>query len=155
MSSDSDGRIGVDAVREPLQTVIRNNSAAFGFSIMITGSLAAVAERHGTPHALEILFFGLASIASFSVLDVLATGGFRRNFTSEPPEVVAHAASLSFASVGLGLGSAIGIARLLGGIVVWPVASFVATAIFVLVAGVELAIAEHVAEHDQNSTERD
>ena len=151
MSTDPKSAVG--AVRQPLQTVIRNNSAAFGFSIMITGSLATIAERHGAPHPLQIMLFGLASIASFTMLDLLVTEGFTENFTSAPPEVVCHAASLSFVSVGLGLGAAIGMAHLLGGTLVWPLASFVATTIFVLASGFELALAESLSERENKEAD--
>lgn len=132
--------------RRALQTAVRNNTSAFGFSVVITGTLAAVSSFSGAPDGLDILLFGAGAVASFSLVDAIASGGFRRSLTSEPPEVIAHAASVSFASVGLGLGTGIGLADLIGGDLVWVVAAFAASVVFLLCAALEMAVARRVED---------
>lgn len=135
-------------LRESIQVAIRINSSAFGFSIVIGAALAAAVGQHGGPNELELLLFGLGGVAAFSVIDLIASGGFDRSFTSKRPEIVAHAASLSFFSVGISIGTAIGIAHLVPGTAAWPATSFITAATFVLMAGFELAAAETVAEEN-------
>lgn len=128
--------------RRSLQTAIRKNSSAFAYSVVITSSLAAISSVEGSPVAGEILLFAVGAVISFTVLDILATEGFRRTLTSEPPEVIAHASSVSFASVGLGIGAAIGSAYLLGAPLAWGIGSFTASTAFILTTAIELSIAD-------------
>lgn len=146
---------GIDSFRESIQTAVAVNSTAFGFSIMVTAILAAIAQEHGAPTAIEILLFAGGGVLAFTVLDLLASEGFQRSMNREPPEVITHAASMSFASVGLSIGAAIGVANLVKGSVVWPVTSLIAATVFVVVVGIELTIAERAREEGQIECEDD
>lgn len=134
--------------RRALQTAIRNNSAAFGFSIVVTGSFGMLTTIEGSPDAASTLLFAVGAIAAFTALDLLATTGFKRDLASEPPEVITHAASLSFLSVGAGLGAAIGLAELIDGLPAWAFAGFLGSATYNLGLGIELMLAERAQESD-------
>ncbi len=136
----------IDSLRCSVQAAVGVNSSAFGFSITITGALAAVAAAHGSPDGLDVLVFGAGGVAAFSLLDLIASEGFKLRMTRERPDTVTHAASLSFLSVLGGIGAAIGLAALLDGRLAWLGGSFAAVTTFVLVVSFELALAERLEE---------
>ncbi len=133
-------------MRRSLQAAVGVNSSAFGFSITITGALAAVVDVRGNPGAFELLLFAAGAVGAFTLLDLVASEGFKQPLSRERPDTVTHAAALSFVSVLGGIGVAIGVAHLLGGAIAWPAGSFAAVLTYVLVVGVELSLAERVAE---------
>lgn len=138
-----------------LQSSIRNNSAAFGYSAMITAGFSAVSQSRGRPDAFEGLLFVLGAVAAFTVLDAAATRGFRRPIASEPPQVITLGSSFSFLSVGLGFGAAFAIG-LIPWIGAWPLGSFAATSVYVTVLAMELSAAQtaHVRQsQDQEGGE--
>ena len=143
-SEGSGGKVA--SLRSSVQAAVGVNSSAFGFSITITGALAAVARVHGTPDGLEVLLFGAGGVTAFSLLDLIASEGFKQPLTRERPDTVTHAAALSFLSVLGGIGVAIGVAHVLGETLSWLLASFAAVLTFVLVVAFELTLAERVRE---------
>lgn len=62
--------------------------------------------------------------------------------------MIAHATSVSFASVGLALGAGIGLSRLVGEPLVWPVGAFGVSAPFLVVGALEIAFAHQVEDDD-------
>ena len=93
---------------------------------------------------LEVVLWGAAAAAAVAVLEGVVTRGFRRPASKAPSEVQMLGTALSFASVAAGVGAAIAVGELFGGIAVWPAAGAAAAATYVLGEGVETLIAEAI-----------
>ncbi|MDG4786037.1 hypothetical protein O7626_08880 [Micromonospora sp. WMMD1102] len=146
------GRNARDEVYRGVRASIRNNGQAYGFSVSITGSFGLLTTTTGTPSGIEIMLFGFGAAAAFTLLEILATKGFRRPLEEESVIVSAFGVSLSFLSVGITLGVAWLIGELLPGPEAWPVAGALASAIYLLLAGVQLAVAESASRARRGRT---
>jgi hypothetical protein len=77
-----------------MRTSTANNTTAFGFSLALAGSYAALVKVHGEPSSLELFLFLLGSSLGFAVVNTLSTSFFRRAAPDEPDVVVSLATSL-------------------------------------------------------------
>ena len=128
-------------LRRGLQTSVVDNSSAFGFSITITASFGTLSRLHGQPGFGEIFGFALAAVAAFTVLQAVASSGFRSRPGTAPREVVMLGTALNVASVGLGVGAATLTGLVLDSSVAWPLGAFLAAFVFVLAEALELTLA--------------
>lgn len=135
-------------VRE-LRLSLRNNSGAFGYSVMITCTLAMLTSIEGSPRPLHIVLFLLAAVASFAVIEVIATRAFTRSLEDENTTVIALGASLNLFSIAGAVGLAAGLGALLPVPLSWLIAPFTASATYLLVTAVEMAIARRIEEKRQ------
>ena len=131
--------------RRGLQTSVRNNAAAYGYSITVTLSFAALAAELGGPTVGQVFLFGAGAVSGFVVVEGAATGLFRHRVRGEPAEVVVIGSALGFASVGLGVGAAALTGEVVGGGAAWPIGPFLGTVAYLLVVGVEMALAERAS----------
>lgn len=127
-----------------LSASVHGNSIAFGFSITVTASFAVLNRLEGSPTLLEILLFAIAAATAVAFLEGIVTRGFRRRAVTVPSEVYMLGTALNLASVAVGIGVAIGLGELLRGTAAWPVASFAASAGFVLAESAETMLAERI-----------
>lgn len=125
-----------------VRTSVRDNSAAYGYSVTITSSLAVIGIEVGRPTVAEVFLFIVGAVGAFTVVEAVASRGFTQRLRGEPSDVVAIGSALGFASAGGGAGAAVLAANLIDAGSAWPVGSFLATVVFLLVVGVELALAE-------------
>lgn len=131
-------------LRRGLQTSVVDNSSAFGFSITITASFGMLNRLHGQPGVGEIFGFALAAVAAFTVLQAVASSGFRTRPGTAPREVVMLGTALNLASVGLGVGAATLTGLVLDSSVAWPLGAFLAAFTYVLAEALELTVAGRV-----------
>lgn len=129
-----------------LQASVRNNATAYGYSVMITGTTAILVSQLGAPSVGQIFMLGLGAVAGFVAIDGAATRGFRERARGEPADVVVLGSAMGFFSVGLGLGAAALSVEVLDGDAAWPVGAFLATIGYLLVVGIEMALAERAAD---------
>lgn len=115
-----------------LQTAVIDNSAAFGFSIMITSSFGALDKLAGSPSLIDILGFAMGAAAAFTVLQAATTKGFRRSPGMGPREVDLLGTALGILSVALGLGAAVAAGLALPAGAAWPAGAFLAAMVFTL-----------------------
>jgi hypothetical protein len=129
---------------EGLRTSVTGNAYAYGFSIMITLSLAVLITEHESPTVGQIFLFLAGAVGGFVVVEALASRGFSSRDPGEPPQVVVVGSALAFVSVS----TAVGAAALLGDLVdsglAWPLGAFCASAVYTLLVGVEMMIAARV-----------
>ncbi len=130
--------------RTGLQASIRNNTTAYGFSIMITASYGALASIGGEPTVVDVLLFVFGAILAFVGIEAVVSAGFRRHVAEEPPEVVALGTALSFVSAGVAVGTAALCGEVLSDQLAWPVGAFTATAAYILISAAEMAAAERL-----------
>lgn len=128
-----------------IRTSVRNNAAAYGYSAMITGTLAVLSTNGGTPATGEVFLFLLGAVSAFTIVEGVASGGFRQRLRGEPAEVVALGSALSFPSVGAGVGVGAIADVVLDDTLAWPIGAFGATLTYLVVVAVEMALAERAA----------
>jgi hypothetical protein len=127
-----------------LGSSVRGNSTAFGFSIMITLTFGAVQSLRGTPSLAELVLFGLGAALAVGAFEAAVTRGFRESVEKVSERADMLGTALNFASVAGAVGAAIGIAELVGGVVIWPLAPAVAATVYVLVEAAEIFVAERL-----------
>lgn len=130
-----------------LRAATRFNAEAFGFSIMVSSSFGMAASFEGTPTAGEAYAFMSGAVLGFVAVLTIATLGFTRTaIETERPEVLTFATALALGSPASGLGAATGVVHFLGGWLAWALAPFAASAVFLLVLGLEFAVVEEAEE---------
>lgn len=137
-------QVGEDRVSRAIGTSIRGNSTAFGFSIMITVTFGMVSHLDQAPNALELLLFGVGAAVALATLEGTVTKGFRAVIEQTSQEVKILGTAMNFVSVGAGVAAALGVAELLDGRAVWPIAAFVAAITYVAAESLELLLAEQI-----------
>ncbi|WP_236242667.1 hypothetical protein [Streptomyces sp. CC228A] len=137
--------MNVRHVKKGLRASLRNNGQAYGFSVSITASMALLNSHTRVDGAAPVVYFALASAAA-SVLEALASHGFRKPMDEEPSATTALGISLSLASVGMSTCLAWLVADAVGGVPAWPLTGFLVSTAYPLAAGIELAVAERARE---------
>jgi hypothetical protein len=127
-----------------VRTSLRNNAAAYGYSVTITSTFGVLSVELGTPGVGEVFLFLFGAVVAFTVVDAVVSRGFRERLRGEPPEVVALGSAFGFASAGLSVGAAAVLGSILATGAAWPLGSFGATATFLSMAGVEMGLAERL-----------
>lgn len=133
-------------LRTGLRTSVVNNSSAFAFSIMITGSFGLLSRSEGSATAAEIFAFGMLAVAGFAALEALASNAFKRRPETFPVEVTMLGTAFSFLSVAAGYGGATLAGALLDDAGAWLLGGFLASALFVLGEASEMALVEPFEE---------
>ena len=130
-----------------LRAAIHLNAQAFAFSIMITSTFGIVDATEGDLTVGRIYAFMAGAVMGFVAVLAVATRGFSRaSMDAEPPMVLALAAALSLGSTAMGLAAATLVTYVLSGIAAWGVAPFAASAVFLIVIGLEFGVAEEIED---------
>lgn len=136
-------------LRNGVRASVRNNFTAYGFSIMITATFGAAVVGLGQPTMWEVLLFVVAAVGGFTLIEAVASGGFRHGLRGEPSDVVALGTAFSLISTAIAVSSAIVAVELVASWPGWLLAPFVATCVYVLAVAAEMALAEYI--RDQRS----
>jgi hypothetical protein len=145
-------RFGWGRYRRGVQTSVLDNASAFGFSITITGTLGTLSTFRGQPTFGEILAFVVGAAVAFSLVQALASGGFRHRLEPHSSDVVLKGTALNFLSVAIALAGAAVVSYFIPGYTAWPAAAFLASLLYVGAEGGELAWAE--ARRERSDTGR-
>lgn len=130
-----------------LRLSLRNNSGAYGYSVMITGVMATLSGVNSPPTTGRIFLFLTGAVVSFAVVEAIATRGFKRSLTDEEQStVVALGSSLSIVSISLAVGAAALVGTVLPDLLGWLVGSFVGSVVFLLMSGFEMGLARKIEE---------
>lgn len=130
-----------------LRFSLRNNAGAYGFSVMITGSMALLTSQYESPTMLQVFLFFFGAVLSFAGVEAIATRGFRRSLSDEEGTVVvALGASLSLFSIGIALAMVVLCTMVLPATTGWLIAPFAGSMVYLLVTGVEMGIARRIEE---------
>lgn len=143
MSNES-GRLESEYA-QGVRAAIQNNLFAYGYSLTVTGSLAMLSTRSGTPSVAEVFLFLVGAVSAFTLAEALVSKGFSlTQERGESAEVVALGSAFGYFSAGTGVGMAALVTVVLSGAIVWPLGALFATAGYVTANGVELAVADHL-----------
>lgn len=129
-----------------LRTALHGNATAFGYSVTITASFAAVQAVRGSPAFGDLLLFGAGAVLAFGGLEGLLSQGFRRPLDRGADQVITLATALSFISVAIAICAARGAAELVHGHAAWLAGALSASLAFALVESLELMLAQWVQE---------
>lgn len=130
-----------------LRLSLRNNSGAYGYSVMITCCLAMLSSYNGTPKTDEVFLFVLGAVVSFALIETIATRAFRTPLRGdEPSHVVALGSSLNLFSIALAIGVTALVGAIAPGWVSWCAGSFLASVVYLIATGVEMAMARKIEE---------
>ncbi|WP_211658299.1 hypothetical protein [Phytoactinopolyspora halophila] len=130
-----------------LRLSLRINAGAYGYSVMITCTLAILAAIHVPPAPGQIFLFLLGAAASFATVETIATRGFSRPPSDqERSDVVALGSSLSLVSIALGVAAAGLLGTILPETASWIVGPFTASITYLLTLSVEMSVARRIEE---------
>ena len=134
-----------------LRTAARNNVTAYGYSVLITASLAVMSRPLGTPDVRDCFVFLGGAVAAFALVEAVASRGFRVRLREEPSEVIALAGAMSILSAGAGLGVVALLGEVVGGRMGWFVGPFAGTLVYLLSVGAEVGLARLIEDRIQDS----
>lgn len=141
-----------ETIERGVRTSVRNNVSAYGFSVMITAAFAVLGASLGSPPVGDVFLYAGGAVAGVTVVEGVASRGFRVRMRGEPSDVIALGSSFSFASVGLSVGAAALAAAIVPTWVGWLLGPFFASSLYVIASGVEMALA-HEAQKRRESEE--
>lgn len=123
-----------------LATVVRRSAIPYGYTITIWTAGAVIEHGHRKPGVSQAYLFLLGAVAGFAVVALIAARG-------SPHELQAPSGALlrTGAINALALGAALGAAALVAmmpGTTAWPLGAFSATAVYLLVASMELTLTQ-------------
>jgi len=141
MTQNSDNHNGspTGALRAGLATIASASAAPYGYTITVWSSGALLMHSHGAPAVGDVFLFALGALVGFGVLGLLASGPLSGSRPIERGTDRVVAGMLDWAAVGASLGAVALIAQIHGAIA-WPLGSLAATLIFLVAAGVQLAV---------------
>jgi hypothetical protein len=124
-----------------LRSSTKNNTAAYGYSVAAGATIAALTKIGGAPSLLDIFLFVVGTSSGFALINVASTSAFSVKMPSEPPVVIALGTTFSVVSISAAVGSAVGVGYALGGWPAWALGALAFTLVYLLLLGLELALA--------------
>ncbi|BBL79688.1 hypothetical protein RxyAA322_15420 [Rubrobacter xylanophilus] len=124
-----------------LQVVVRSSGAPYGYTVTIWTSGALLIHAQHLPSLAETLLFMAGSVLGYGAVGVVAFGGLQVVSTPERGRLALWG-NMHFLSIGAAMLGAYLVSHAIGGELSWFVTGLVATATYLLVSGVESAVAE-------------
>jgi hypothetical protein len=129
----------MERFRANLRWVVGASATPYGYTLTVWTTGAIVAHHHGLPDEVGALGFAAGAVLAFAFAGVLAHGHLGKVETPEFPGFslwqVLHLAGLAAAIL---IASAV--SRLADGELVWPIAGFTATAIYLIAVAAQLML---------------
>ena len=122
-----------------LATVVRRTAVPYGYTITIWTAGAVLEHRHGQPDVVQAYLFLLGAVGGFAAVALLAWRSAPDRLEPATGELL-RTGAINVIALALALGAA-ALAALTPGTAAWPVGSFSATAVYLLVASIELVLA--------------
>lgn len=127
-----------------MRSTVGRESTTFGFSIVVTVVFGLAQSAEGPPTTLQVFLYAVGAVMSFTILQGLLSRGFRRPMPQHATQTMTLGTSLNVLSVVAALAATWGFVRLAGGTVAWIGAPLVAGLVYLLLEGVEEAVAERL-----------
>jgi MFS family permease len=128
--------------RRGLGTALRHNQVAYAYSAMTTALFGVLQqEKPGPPQIGQMFLYIVGAATAFAVVNASVTHWFSERLPREPSEVIALGTALSLFSMAAGLGLGTLVSVVAGPWIAWPLAPLAATIGFMLLAGLEMALA--------------
>lgn len=133
--------------RDGLRTSIRTNATAYGFSVMITCTFGLVQQSAPVTTPRVLIFLFSAGIA-FTTVEAAVSNLFRQRLRGERSDVVFLGTAFNLVSVAAGVAAAWIVALAGMSMLSWAVAPFAATLVYLLVGGLEMALAREIEQRE-------
>ena len=124
-----------------VRTGVRNNSTAYGFSVLITASFGALNALVGAPGIPQLFLFVAGAGLGFVLIEAAASHGFKDAIRGDRREVVVIGSAINLISISSALGAAVLVGYLWPWWVAWLAAPLLATVVYLGVNGLEMALA--------------
>lgn len=122
-----------------LATVVRRTAIPYGYTITIWTAGATLEHGHGKPNVGQAYLFLLGAVGGFTAVALLAVRSTPHGLQSESVDLI-RTGAINALALGASLG-ATALVAMIPGVAAWPVGSFAATTVYLLVASIELALA--------------
>lgn len=132
---------GRRSLRRAFATMVSASAAPYGYTVTVWSSGALLIHYHHAPAVWEIFLLAAGAVSAFASLWLLGRGAIERAEPFSQGAARALAGALDVFAAGLAIGAAALIAMIPGWIA-WPLASYAATTLYLVVASVQLAVAE-------------
>jgi hypothetical protein len=130
-----------------LNSATRNNAIAYGYSLTITASWGMMSVLDDRATVGRVFVFVAGAGLAFALANALVTKGYRETRDPEVPLVRALGTSFGIVSSSAGVGAAALVAWALDGWLAWLLSPFAATVAYLLIAGLEIALARVAQVH--------
>jgi hypothetical protein len=127
--------------RQRLRTMIGSSAAPYGYTLATWTTGAVLTNARGLPNTLAALTFMVGAVLGFAFVGTLAFGSMAKHFDRDSGETPLIWGSFHFFSVGLAIGVSALVAYYVENFVAWPLGAFLATTVYLLVAGAESTVA--------------
>ena len=131
----------LDHYRNRLRVTLGSSAAPYGYTLATWTSGAVLTNARGVPNVAAALTFMVGAILGFAFVGALAFGGVTKHFERDHGETPLVWGSFHFLSVAVAIGGAWLVSYFVEGFLSWPLGGFVATSVYLLVAGAEATAA--------------
>jgi hypothetical protein len=134
-----------------LASVTRGSALPYGYTITVWASGAVLSHLRGPPGIGAAFVFVLGAVGAFAAIGL---GTLRTSSAPvEPaPSDLRRTGAVHIAAAGCGLAAATLTGLIPAGLIVWALGSFSATAVYLLVASIELLLAHRAGEKSTDTT---
>ena len=139
--------------RPALRAAVAASAAPYGYTLTIWTSGAILSHARGIPSAADALLFLTGAVAAYALVGGWAVGGVAERLAPEPTHAVIWG-GLHLFSVGLAIGAAALVARLVTSPAAWLLGGFLATALYLIASAGQLAFA-HTARRGNADNDGD
>lgn len=122
-----------------LATIVSASAAPYGYTVSLWSSGALLMHFRGAPGTGEVFLFAAGALCGFSLVGLIAHPSLRTSSPMAPGLQPVVAGALHWFAVGIAVGSA-GVIAHLDTPVAWLLGSFAATSLYLLGAGLQLAV---------------
>jgi len=126
-------------VRAALGTTVAASAAPYGYAITLWSAGAIVIRADGLPRLAEVFAFAAGALCGFGLMGLLARGALTSMESLGDAAERVSAGALNWFAVCTAVGVVALIAQIHGR-EVWPLSSFTATVLYVLLASLQLAV---------------
>ncbi len=127
---------------QALLTVLRGSAVPYGYTLTVLSSHSILANRHGGPDVIEIMFFVIGAMLGFATLGLIAQRRPRRALKPDQGSMI-HAGMSHVFAIGAAFGASALIA-LIPGLIAWALGAFAATVLYLLITSIEIDFASRV-----------
>lgn len=134
-----------DSPRQPLEalaTVVRGSAVPYGYTLTVLSSHSIISHSHGPPSTFDILLFVVGAVAAFAALALLSQRFAPRPLATSRSDLV-RAGMIHVFAIGAAFGATV-LIGLISGVAAWPLAAFVATALYLAIASLEIDLAHRL-----------
>lgn len=132
-------RRGRTTLRAAMATTVAATAAPYGYTVTLWSSGALLVRSHGVPSVTEVFALAAGAMLAYSLVALLARGAAFRTRPLDRPGNRVRAGALNWFAVGIAI-SAVALLAKIHGWAVWPLSSFAATSLYLVVGSVQLAI---------------